>query len=67
MENVNLLEMRKNLASLPTLKERIQILQGKIKAAEDTVNGLLEKYKEESLDVEKLQKNFFIIKQNQSM
>ncbi|OGO79829.1 MAG: hypothetical protein A2Y21_08145 [Clostridiales bacterium GWC2_40_7] len=57
MENVNLLEMRKNLASLPTLKERIQILQGKIKAAEDTVNGLLEKYKEESLDVEKLQKN----------
>ena len=57
MENVNLLEMRKNLAFLPTLKERIQILQGKIKAAENTVNGLLEKYKEESLDVERLQKN----------
>lgn len=57
MENENLIEIRKNLALLPTLQERVGILQNKIKDAEENVNGLLEKYETESLDVEKLKKN----------
>ncbi len=57
MENINLLEMRKKLAFLPTLRERVQILNTKIREAEAEVDGLLDKYKEESLDVEKLEKN----------
>lgn len=57
MENENLLEIRKSLAFLPTLKERVRILDGKIREAEENVDKLLDEYKEESLDVENLQKN----------
>lgn len=57
MENINLIEIRKNVAALPVLKEKKQILQNKIREAEENVGRLLDKYKAESLDVEKLEKD----------
>lgn len=57
MVNLNLIEIRKQLAYLPVLQEKIPILQGKIKDANESVSRLLDKYKAESLDVEKLEKD----------
>jgi DNA repair exonuclease SbcCD ATPase subunit len=57
MENADLIEIRKNLAMLPSLQERIKILGDRIREAEENVKALLRKYEAESLDVEKLEKN----------
>jgi hypothetical protein len=57
MESENLIEIRKNLALMPALQERVGILQNKIRDAEANVNSLLEKYEMECLDVDKLKKN----------
>lgn len=57
METEKLIEIRKNLAMLPTLQDRIKKLKGKILDAEEIVDGLREKYEAEALDVEKLEKN----------
>ncbi len=57
MENINMVELRKQLASLPVLEEKLQMIRNKINAANENVNSLLKKYEAESLDVEKLQKD----------
>lgn len=57
MENIDLIEIRKKLTSLPVLQEKIQILQDKIQEAKANVSKLQDQYKAESLDVEKLERD----------
>ncbi|HEX2945860.1 MAG TPA: hypothetical protein VHT96_07875 [Clostridia bacterium] len=57
MENIDMIELRKQLASLPVLQDKLRIVRSKIDAAVESVEGLLKKYEAESLDVEKLQKD----------
>lgn len=57
MENIDLIELRKQLAYLPVLQDKLPVLQGKVKEAGDAVNELLERYKAESMDVERLEKD----------
>ncbi len=57
MENIDMVELRKQLASLPVLEEKLQMLRNKIMEAKENVYSLLKKYQAESLDVEKLQKD----------
>jgi len=57
MDNNALFEIRKNVAFLPVLSDRISVLKNKVAEAEMNVSSLLDKYKAESLDVEKLEKN----------
>ncbi len=57
MENIDMVELRKQLASLPVLEEKLQMLRNKIREAKENVDSLLKKYETESLDVEKLQKD----------
>ena len=54
MENIDLTEIRKHLAFLPVLQERILVLQDKIKETNEAVSELLDQYKAEALDVDKL-------------
>lgn len=57
MENIDMIELRKQLASLPVLQEKLQTIRSKINDAKESVDCLLKKYEAESLDVEKLQKD----------
>jgi hypothetical protein len=57
MDSMDLLEIRKQLASLPVLQDKANILRDKIKSAKEQVDLLLDRYKAESLDVEKLQRD----------
>lgn len=57
MENERLIEIRNNLVMLPILEERLRKLRYEIKNAEENVELLLNKYEEESLDVEQLKKD----------
>lgn len=57
MDNIDMPELRKQLAALPVLQEKLQTVLRKIDEAKKSVDGLLKKYEAESLDVEKLQKD----------
>jgi hypothetical protein len=57
MENIDMIELRKQLASLPVLQEKLQNVRNNINDAKESVDGLLKKFEAESLDVEKLQKD----------
>ncbi|MDP4094920.1 MAG: hypothetical protein Q8920_16365 [Bacillota bacterium] len=57
MDNSELLEIRNNLAMLPVLQERLYKLNNDIILAEQNIQALMKKYREESLDVEHLQKD----------
>lgn len=59
METEKLMEIRKNLALLPALQRKIKDLRSEIRRSEETVNGLKEKYRRESLDVERLERDSF--------
>jgi len=54
MDNKELQEMRSRLATLPVLKEKADKLRSVIREAEAEEKALLAKYKEESMDVERL-------------
>lgn len=54
MDNKELQEMRNRLAMLPVLKRRSDKLRSQVKEAEDEEKALLAKYREESMDVERL-------------
>lgn len=56
MDNKTLMEMRKDLAMLPVLTERLNRLHKDIAEEEENVSILLNKYHSESLDVEQLKK-----------
>jgi len=57
MENIDMIELRKQLASVPVLQEKLRMIRNKISDAKESVDCLLKKYEAESLDVEKLQKD----------
>lgn len=57
MENIDMVELRNQLASLPVLEKKLQVIRDKIREAKENVDDLLKKYEAESLDVEKLQKD----------
>ncbi len=57
MDRNSLIELKNKLAGLPVLQERLQRLKALINETDDQVNSLLRKYEEESLDVEKIQKD----------
>lgn len=57
MENIDMVELRRQLASLPVLEEKLKTIRNKVGEAKENVDSLLKKYEAESLDVEKLQKD----------
>lgn len=59
METEKLMEIRKNLALLPSLQRKLKDLRSEIRRGEGNVSGLMEKYRVEALDVEKLEKDSF--------
>lgn len=59
MDSNKLKEIKNNIAILPVLRERAEKLRTRIRDAEREVNTLLNKYKEECLDVEQLKNSSF--------
>ena len=57
MENIDLIEIRKSLALLPILKNKLESLDGAIKQAESELEEVLKEYEKESVDVENLKRN----------
>lgn len=57
MDNEKLREIRDRIAMLPDLEERLDKLRALLNEAEENVRAMEEKYKNESLDVERLKKN----------
>lgn len=57
MDKVKLQEIRNNLALLPMLQDKAEILRKKLKEAENSVRELLQKYEKECMDVEQLKNN----------
>ena len=57
MENKRLIEIKNNLVMLPILQDRLLRLRSDINNAEKSARLLIDKYEEESLDVEQLKKD----------
>ncbi len=59
MDSNALKEIKNEIAILPLLRERVNKLRTRIRNSEREINSLLEKYKEECLDVEQLKEGSF--------
>ncbi|AGC67809.1 hypothetical protein Cst_c08070 [Thermoclostridium stercorarium subsp. stercorarium DSM 8532] len=59
MDNRKLMEIRNNIAVLPSLREKADKLRKRIRDAERNVEELLENYKKECVDVEQLKNSSF--------